>query len=205
MSQHNPISQVSEAQAQPRVVYGQGVNSDVLVDPELVAQTMQHLGIPEIDIAKTTIYLDPKNRFLNNGTEYPGSVGRLRFRGNPEMRGSEGNVIRLTTIKRGEPRPEELMNRTLVHELEHIAQAKRKDPKIFMGYAAMLGLAAAGAYVGNKLGNTTKSKTIGTAVGALVGRFAGYMIAPHEKQARMRAGQVRGVEPPVVSKAVRRK
>jgi len=174
----------------PHVVYGEGLDSGITVSPDQIAQTMQELGVSEQGISDTTIYMDPKSRLQTYGTHYPNRLGRLRFRSNPEIQEASGDIIRLSTIMKGTPRTDEAINRTLVHELEHRAQEERHDVKLTQGHIAIWGLALAGAVIGNRLGRSGVTKTAGTVIGAAIGHSAGYMIAPHERQARERARQV---------------
>ncbi len=201
MSEQSPSNEFT---AQPRIIYGEGVDSSVSVDPEIAAETMRELGVSDVGIANSAVYVDPKNRIANNGTHYSNTLGRLRFRSVPELQDVEGDVVRISTKVRGKERTTELMNKTLTHEWEHLAQADRRDRKVTEGHIAIYGLATLGALAGNRLGKGTKGK-VGAAVGGFLGYQLGYWLAPHERQARLRAGQGRGVEPQVVSKAIRRK
>lgn len=193
----------SEPTSQPCIVYGEDIDPSVIVDPELAAQTMRELGVSEAGIANSAVYVDPKNRIANNGTHYSNRLGRLRFRSIPELQDVEGDVVRISTKVRGKERTEELMNKTLTHEWEHLAQADRHDRKVTEGHVAIYGLAALGALAGNRLGRGAKGK-VGAAIGGFLGYQLGYWLAPHERQARLRAGQGHGLEPQVVSRAVRR-
>ncbi len=196
--------QSSTHTSQPRIIYGEGVDSTVSVDPEAAAQTMRELGVSETAIASSAVYIDPKNRLLNYGTHYSNILGRLRFRSNSELRDVEGDIVRLSTRVRGRERSSEQMNKTAVHEWEHLAQGDRHDNKVTEGHIAIYGLAAIGALAGNSLGKGVKGK-VGAVTGGFLGYLLGYRLAPHERQARLRAGQVRGLEPQVVSKAICRK
>jgi hypothetical protein len=191
-------------EAVPRVIYGEGADAGVTVDPEMAAQTMHELGIPDTAIADSAVFVDPKSRLLNNGTHYSKAQARLRFRSVPEIRDVKGDVIRISTKKRGKDRSEELMNKTATHEWEHMAQAERHDRKVTEGHIAIYGLAAVGALAGNRLGGGGVKRLVGLAVGGYLGYLLGYRVAPHERQARFRAGQVRGQEPQVVSRAIKR-
>lgn len=192
--------------ATPHIVYGEGVDSAVSVDEQALGQTMRELGVSEQGIANSAVYIDPKNRLQTFGTHYPNLLGRLRFITNPEVQKSKGDIVRLSTTVKGKPRSGEQMNRTLVHELEHLAQHDRHDPKVTEGHIAIWGLAAVGAIVGNRLGRKTKTKSlVGATLGAVLGHSLGYLIAPHEQQARNRAGQSRGRSAEVTSRAVSRK
>lgn len=181
-----------QSQTIPKVIYGKGVDPAIHADPQQLADTMRDLGVSEQGIADSAVYLDPKSRFQTFGTHYPNSIGKLRFRSIPELQETEGDIIRLSTKMKGKPRSDEGMNVTLVHELEHLAQGDRKDRKVTEGHVAIWGLAAAGAVLGNKLSGKNKAgKALGTLAGAAAGHTLGYMIAPHERQARKRASQGR--------------
>lgn len=195
------VSQTTELHSQPRIVYGKGVNSSVSIDPEAAAQTMRELGVSEAGIANSAVYVDPKNRLANYGTRYTNRLGRLRFRSVPELQDVEGDIVRLSTKVRSKERTAEQMNKAATHEWEHVAQADRHDRKVTEGHIAIYGLAALGALAGNRLGKGAKGK-VGAAIGGFIGYQLGYLLAPHERQARLRAGQVRGLEPQVISGAI---
>jgi hypothetical protein len=174
-------------QPRPQIING---NKSPQIDASDVAETMQELDISDQGINNTSIYIDPKNRLLNLGTHYPNRLGRLRFRSIPELRHAQGDIVRISTKVKGKERTAEQMNHTLVHELEHVAQQDRHDIKLHEGHLAIWGLAAVGAVIGNKLGKRTGSKAAhatAVAVGAVVGQQAGYLLAPHERQARQQA------------------
>ncbi len=195
---------IASSDTSPRIVYGKGADHAVKIYPDMAADTMRDLGVSEQGIAKSVVYIDPINRTANNGTHYSPRLARLRFMSNPAMRGVEGDVVRISTKVRGKDRTDEQMNKTLTHELEHLAQADRHDKKVTEGHIAIYGLAALGAMAGNRLGKGVKGK-VGSALGGFLGYQLGYWLAPHERQARLRAGQVNGLAPQVVSKAIRRK
>ena len=96
------------------------------------------------------------------------------------------------------------MNKTLVHELEHLAQDERDDKKVTAGHIAIWGLAAAGALLGHTLGRRKGGALtpLTTVVGAYIGHSVGYRIAPHERQARKRAGQTRQGHAEVTTDAI---
>ena len=196
-----------EAHVAPLIVIGRGAEQDISIDERAVTKTMRELGISDEAIASSAIYIDPKNRFLNNGTHYPSGLGRKRFRSNEELKDVEGDIVRLTTRKRFKDRPAELVNKILVHELEHQAQDDRDDKKVSEGHIAIWGIAAAGALLGYTLGSRKGGviTPIATAVGAYMGHSAGYRIAPHERQARKRAGQMRRRPAEVTTNAVTRR
>lgn len=203
MNRRTPTVQSSRLPSGPRIVYGEGSYPNVFVDPEVASQTMRELGTSEAAIASSAVYIDPKNRIANNGTHYTNKLGRLRFRSIPELQGIEGDIVRLSTKVRGKERTQEQMNRTATHEWVHLAQQDRHDRKVTEGHIAIYALAALGAMAGNKLGEGAKGKA-GAAIGGFLGYQLGYRLAPHERHARIVAGQMRGLEPQVVSKAVQR-
>lgn len=181
------------SQPEPRVIYKKGAEHSISVDAGQIGQTMRELGMPPSEIDQTTVIVDAKNRFSSNGVTYPKGFRSLH-RLNPSLRGTPGTVVRFSTQKHHQPRSEEAMNETLVHELEHVAQLHRGDNNLKRGWAGIIGLGVAGAIAG-KLATEKSSrlptKVIGTIIGAIVGQQIGYKIAPHEKQARDRAEEIR--------------
>lgn len=187
----------------PNVIYcSDDIAKQVSVNPIELGSTMRELGISDKSIEESTLYIDPKNRLLNFGTHYPNAIGRMRFWSNPEIQESKGDIVRLSARVRGKRRTGEQINRTLVHELEHVAQADRKDIKVTEGHVAIWGLAAVGALVGSRFGETKTSKLISTGVGAFIGHNIGYLLAPHEVQARKRAGQNRGKKAEITTTSI---
>ena len=188
----NPIqpADIKPKPTGPNIVYGSGADQNIIINESELEQTMQELGISDQGISDATIYIDPKNRFLNLGTHYPNRIGRARFHSNHDIQEAKGDIIRLSTKVRGKSRPTDSMNRILVHELEHLAQQDRHDKKLTEGHVAIYGLAAAGAIIGNHLGKGQVSQKLGAVLGAALGYQAGYQLAPHEKQSRMRARTV---------------
>ena len=171
---------------QPHIVQGPGKS----IDPSVVGQTMQELGVSSETIDKTIIFVDPANRLATNGITYPNRLGRLRHIANPDLRNAKGPIVRLSTRVRGADRSVEDMNVTLTHELEHVAQMDRRDTGLRIGHAAIWGLATLGAVVGYHMGHS-KASRIGLGIsGMLIGHQIGYKIAPHERQARSVANTV---------------
>jgi len=201
MSKNTIETEKSDIGALPTIVYGKGIDPGVHVDPVAAAETMRELGVTEEGIASSAVYVDPKNRLANYGTHYTNTIGRMRFAAVPELRGVEGDIVRLSTKVRGKNRTPEQINRIAVHEWEHLAQHDRHDINVTEGHVAIYGLAALGAFVGSKLGKGGKNK-VGAVLGGMLGYQIGYRLAPHERQARLRAGQVRGFVPQVESRAV---
>lgn len=174
----------------PVIVYDENTRPNIHIDPQSAGNTLRGLGVSELGISETTIYMDPKNRLRTYGTHYPDWVGRLRFSSITEIRQTKGDVIRLSTVMKGVSRTAEEMNHTFVHEAEHCAQQERRDHKITEGHIAIWGLTLASAVIGNRLSKRKITRVAGALVGAVIGHTAGYRIAPHERQAHLRARQV---------------
>lgn len=179
---------------EPRVVFSGETDPSLAVDARTIAVVMGELGTTEETIEQTTVIVDGKNRLAVNGSAWPSALANLRFKTNPEFDCTAGPTIRLSTNMRGKPREDQAMNATLIHELEHVAQLQRHDSNIKIGQLAIWGLAAAGMAVGNRLAkNHGAGRGYRTAVAlgcAGLGRQIGYMLAPHERQARQRTHQV---------------
>jgi len=178
---------------QPVVIVDDMLSASLEVDPVVIAQTMQELGISNPGITNTTLHIDDKRHFLYKGSQTPKSFDRV-LRNPSEVNEGEGSVIRVSTNIRGRELDAETMNQTLVHELEHVAQTDRKDTKMKIGNLAIWGLAAAGLVVGNYLGKKSGSKitrAVSPVIGFAIGHQMGYRIAPHERQARARAKEVK--------------
>lgn len=112
---------------------------------------MRELGISKTAIANSAVYIDPKNRLVSNGNCYPNTLGRLRFRSVAELQEVQGCIVRLSTKVKGKARAEVQMNRTAIHEWEHLAQADRCDFKITEGRIAIYGLAGLGGVSGQQI------------------------------------------------------
>lgn len=184
-----PDAVQAEGTVRPLVVYGEGTGLDNTITPEAIAGTMRELGTSAPAIRDAAVYVDPKNRLLNYGTHYPNWLGRWRFRSVPELRDVKGDIVRISASVRGKARTEEQKKRTLRHELEHLAQHDRNDRNVTAGHIAIVGLTATGAIIGSRFGKGKISKAAGVAAGAVLGYETGYMLAPHERQARKRARQ----------------
>lgn len=178
----------------PRIVHGTEITPYIDIDPTQVASVLHELGVSDSAIESTTIYLDGNSHIATNGMAYPNALGRTRFRHVPELKNAPGAIVRIGTNQRGKVRTEEDMNRTLVHELEHVAQMERKDKKMTAGHLAIWGLAAAGAVAGNKLAKkrgTGRAGRFGAMIaGMAAGQQIGYKFAPHEHKARERAKEI---------------
>lgn len=177
-----------EIEAAPNVVYRRPADAkQVEFVGEKLAATMNHLGIPESATKQRTVYVDSRSKLVTNGTMYPASLSSLRYWHHPFLRKVDGPVVRINTVKRGRPRSEQRLNRTLVHELEHLAQEERKDWRLALGRLSIAGFTVAGAVVGSKIGSSTREKAAFGLMGAGVGNQIGYKVAPHERQARAAA------------------
>lgn len=170
----------------PKIVTSPGLEDKLAVDAAAVGEAMTALGISSETIHATSILADDTSRITTRGMTFPGWLGRLRH---PQLRHSRGPVVRISTVIRGAEVSEEDMNKTLEHELEHVAQAERKDPKMLLGFAAIVGLGIAGGIVGNRLSRKRgrATRVAATVVGAALGQQIGYQLAPHERQARERS------------------
>jgi hypothetical protein len=178
--------------AEPNIIISPETKGELIIDPRTVAQTMQELGISKQGIRNTSILVDETNRIATNGIAYPRWLGILRHLHHPQLRDAPGPIIRLSSVVKGKERSAEDMNRTLVHELEHVAQMERKDPNIKLGHIAIWGLAAAGGIAVNRLmrGRSKVIRSTATFAGAAMGQQLGYRIAPHEIEARQRAEEI---------------
>lgn len=178
--------------AEPKIVTSHSVESKLAIDPSIVGQTMQELGISPEGIRDTSILVDDANRMATNGIAYPKWLGRARHITNPQLRNAPGPIVRVSSVVKGNERSDDAMNDTLVHELEHVAQMERNDPKMKLGHIAIWGLAAAGGISANQLtrAHNKAIRSAATFVGAAIGQQIGYRIAPHEIQARQRAKEI---------------
>lgn len=178
--------------AEPKIIISPKTKGELIIDPGAVAQTMQELGISKQGIQNTSILVDETNRIATNGIAYPRWLGILRHLHYPQLRDAPGPIIRLSSVVKGKERSAENMNRTLVHELEHVAQMERKDPNIKLGHVAIWGLATAGGIAVNRLmrGQSKVIQLAATFAGAMAGQQLGYRIAPHEIEARQRAKEI---------------
>lgn len=174
----------------PAVVHGGDNGKTMGVDNNELVEIMRTLETSDRGIDTTTLYIDPVNRVLNNGTHYSNRQAKLRFPHIPEIQESQGDLVRISAKVRGVLRTPEQMNGTLTHELEHIAQHDRHDIKVTQGHIAVRGLAFAGGFLGYNFGNRKVAKVAGTLVGIGAGYVLGYLLAPHERQARKRAREV---------------
>lgn len=160
------------------------------IDAESVARTMTELSVSPEAIGKTTIYVDATGHMLNKGMHYPKLLGKGRFWLNPDLRSAEGDIVRINTKVKNKNRQASELNRTLIHEMEHLAQRDRHDKKLIEGNLAIYGLALAGGIIGNRVGKGRISKAALSVLGAGIGHQLGYAFAPHEREARKRAEYV---------------
>ena len=158
-----------------------------------LSNVMAELGISDETIEQTTVIVDGKSRLGIKGYAMAGSrlaIARRRFPEHADV--INGPVVRLSTTMRGKPRPPGAINKTLVHEAEHIAQFERQDPNVTFGRIAIYGCLIAGAAAGNLLTRHQNPfiRAAATFGGAVIGKEIGYRTAPSENQARRRSEQV---------------
>lgn len=186
-----------EKRSLPRVENG-SINK---LDPTAITEDMYKLGISDEGIARTTIVVDGSDRPISKtgirgGADYKWHDRRKHAEHSNNE--GDGSIVRIyenyrawrSPFKQVRRTPEEL-NKTLMHELEHVAQMERKDPRLYAGIAMMLGTAAigslAGERIGRKVGGGYGARLGGAAIGLVAGRYIGYKASPHEIQARKRA------------------
>lgn len=175
----------------PRVVYGEGVQPDVYCSPEGSLQPMCELGINS-NSTEVTAYLAGGFNLARKGMQLSKRLDRF-MHGPLERNEGNGYVVRINTKLRGKPRTADEMNRTFVHELAHVAQAERNDPRVPIGNAIIGGLTIAGMIAGNVLSKNTDNRfarVAAVAIGGIAGHDIGYKLAPHERQARLIAETV---------------
>ena len=163
------------------------------IDPFILAATMSELGVSDEAIRQTTVLLDGKNHVTFRGVAFPDSLSWLAKRKFPEHTDDiDGPVIRLSAQFRGRPRSATDMNRTLVHEVEHLAQYDRRDMNVAIGRFAIYGGMILGAIAGNVLARERRipTRALATIGGAIIGKQIGYQVAPHEHQARCRSDDI---------------
>ena len=178
---------VEHSEQAPRIVYDPKLDPGLVADASGIARAMRAMAISEEAISHTTIYLDAQSHYCVNGSVWPKTLGRLRHLRNPELRKSPGNIVRLNTVMCGKPRPTDDVNRTLIHELKHVAQIDQKDKSLIIGHITYWGISALGALAANRLIRKSPRPipriTI-TLGGLLLGGHAGYSLAAHERHAR---------------------
>jgi hypothetical protein len=187
-----------EKRLRPQVVYGGDTAVSHDIDTAIAADTMEQLDISDQTIGSTTLYPDSDNHFANNGIAYPKTLGRLRHFTHPHLKHAPGPIVKISTRVRGNERTDDAINRTLAHELVHIAQMDRNDPRLKIGQLSTIGMTALGAVIGNKLGGSNRSlRAVSTIVGMAVGQRIGYQIDPAERQARALA---KDIQSPIVTR-----
>lgn len=188
-----PIYESTEVALQeqtPRIVYDSEVDPQIIVNAHEIAGTMRAMEISEKAISNTIVYLDAQSHYCVNGSVWPKMLGRLRHIRNPELRKAPGSIVRLSTVMAGKRRRIDDINRTLVHELKHVAQIDQKDSSLVYGQVTYWGISALGALAANKLVRNSPRIVPRLAVtfgGLLLGSHAGYRLAPHERHARASA------------------
>jgi hypothetical protein len=186
-----------EHKSSPQVEHG----SKNKLDPSSTTDVLCQLGVSGEGIARTTVVIDSSDRSIKKtgirgGADYKWHDRRKH--GEHSNNEGDGSIVRVyenyrawrNPFKQIERTPEEL-NSTLMHELEHVAQMERKDPRLYVGIAMMLGMAALGPVIGERVGKKAGggygARLGGAALGLAVGRYIGYKASPHEIQARKRA------------------
>lgn len=174
--------------ARPEILISSSASDHLSVDADGVAKVMNELGITAETIRATTIYFDHYNYVLINGITYPNLLGRVRYLTIPVMRQTNGPIVRVSSRVQGKWRSARAMNVTLVHELEHVAQMDRRDRSRKIGQLGRWVLTAVAASFGVWLTAAGGRWRAGYILGlAIIGHVLGYVIAPHEAQARKRA------------------
>lgn len=155
--------------------------TDASVDKTSLISMMQELGLKDKTINNLTIYIDNNTHFSTRGSTWPRSLSYFRF---PKLR-AKGKVVRLSSKMMFTGSTKLTINTSLIHEIEHVAQIERKDPRLLAGYLTQLVFITAGL----SLGLTDKSglliyRILITALTTFTGWQFGYMFSWHEMQAR---------------------
>ena len=178
---------VEQSEHAPLIVYDPGLDPELVVNASDIARTMRTMAISEKAISDATVYLDAQSHYCVNGSVWPRTLGRLRHIRNHELRKASGSIVRISTVMCGKPRRLEDINRTLVHELKHVAQIDQKDKSLIQGHITYWGMSAIGALAANRLVRD-RSRPIPrltlTLAGLMLGSHAGYRLAAHERHAR---------------------
>ena len=159
-------------------------NKKIQIDKFGITEIMRSFALDSQTIRNTTIYLDSKNHFINNGVTYPKWLGRIGFLFDPKLSKAPGQIVKINLKVRGKNRNKDMLNKTLVHELAHVAQTERNDLQIYIGVIVIYGLLIAGGLFSYGLGTSLFSKASLVVIGAMIGYQIGYSIAPHEREAR---------------------
>lgn len=172
--------------------------TDIVVDAEALSSLAQELGITPNITAQTSVLIENSANELYRGSHIPKWLDR-KLHGKQAYNEGEGSVVRIASHHHAKDLTDEEMNRTLAHELEHVAQQSRGDIGITVGNGAIWGLAAAGAGIGRELAKDkgVLAKVILPLGIAAVGHQIGYKLAPHEKGAHARA---QGITTTVISR-----
>jgi hypothetical protein len=141
------------------------------------------------EIDNLIILIDAKPHLYYRGSQVPKLLDRI-FRGKRDYNKGPGSIIRLSMYYQGKRRTIDNMNHTLAHELEHVAQQDRRDPRILIGTVMIWITATFGAWLGLLLGTNTMLRMCFFFVGMAMGHYIGYSFAPHEIQARKRSKEL---------------
>ncbi len=168
--------------AVPRIVFDDEAKKLVRVDQQSLLKYLKELDVSDKMISKLTIYINTKNHYGARGTTWPGFLARFRFGFLSNIRGP---VVGLNLKVNRTIRDEADINRTLRHELVHVAQIGRLDWRLAVGWA-MIGY---GAVIGITLGlvNYRLHLVFRIILAAILGLNLysfGYWYSPHERQAR---------------------
>lgn len=171
----------------PKLVIDKRIK-DITVDIDAIGHIMNDFGLPEGTIKSTTVYISYRPALRILGSVWPKYLARFRY---PSIK-PKGMVLRLSYKMYFIGTTERTINRTLVHEIEHVAQVARKDIKLLIGYATELVFLSAGIALG--LTNESDSVIFRIAI-LLITSFAGlqvgYMFAMHEAVARKASANYR--------------
>jgi len=165
--------------------------STIAVDTEVLGALVQELGIAPEVATQTSVLIDDRNHTSYRGSQMPKWLDR-KLNGEQDYNAGEGSVVRVSSRFKGKDLAAEEMNKTLAHELEHVAQQARGDVGMKVGNGAIWGLAATGAGIGRELAKDRGllAKVILPLGMAAVGHQIGYKLAPHERGARARAQEI---------------
>jgi hypothetical protein len=166
-------------------------STTMAIDTDALTQLTQDLSITPQVAAQTSVLIEERSNELYKGSHLPKWLDRTLHGRQPYNEG-EGSVVRIAGRHHGQDLTAEEMNRTLVHEMEHVSQHDRKDVSMRAGNAIIWGLAAAGAVAGHEASkNRGKFMRLVLPLGlAAVSQRIGYQLAPHEREARARAQQI---------------
>lgn len=163
----------------PRVVIA--TDAGIVVDAAAIAKVMSQLGVASADIARTTLYIESRKRFVTNGVHYPFWLAKIRFRSHPEVGVVTGDVLTITCNKYFGRRSAKVIAKTIAHESVHLAQASQRSILPLLGHATIWSMIVLGVILGYQL---NVGRPVLMVLGGLYGYALGYTLAPHEHQAR---------------------